>query len=72
MMVLMKCTGKFCYRHGKFQKTEAAAGGVLKIQINVSQNSPGNIYARVLFLMNNFIKTGDSNTGVFLWTLLNF
>ena len=65
-MILMNYTGKFCYRHRKFQKTEAATGGVLKIQINVSQNSPGNIYARVFFLMNNFINTGDSNTGVFL------
>ena len=32
------CTVKFCYQHGNFQNTEAATGGVLKIQIKVSQN----------------------------------
>ena len=50
MMILMNCTGKFCYRHGKFQNTEAATGGFLKIQIKVSQNSRENTYARVSFL----------------------
>ena len=38
MMTSINCTGKFCYRRGKFQKTEAATGDVLKIQIKVSQN----------------------------------
>ena len=40
MMILIKvnCTGKFCYRHGNFQTTEAVTGGVLKNQIKVSQN----------------------------------
>ena len=26
MKILINCTGKFCYRHGNFQKTEAARG----------------------------------------------
>ena len=39
MMILLNCTGKFCYRHGDFQNTDAATGVVHKIQIKVSQNS---------------------------------
>ena len=38
MMILINCTGKFCYRHRNFQNTEAATAGALKIQIKVSQN----------------------------------
>ena len=30
MTILINCTGKFCYRRGKFQNTETASGGVLK------------------------------------------
>ena len=30
MTILINCTGKFCYRHGNFQNTEATTGGVLK------------------------------------------
>ena len=51
MMILIKCSGKLCYRHGNIQNTEAATGGVLKIQIKVSQNSWENTYARVSFLI---------------------
>ena len=28
--ILINCTGKFCYRHGNFQNTEAATEGFLK------------------------------------------
>ena len=28
--ILINCTGKFCYRHGNFQNTEAATVGFLK------------------------------------------
>ena len=45
------CTGKFCYQHGNFQNTEAATGGVLKIQIKFSQNWRENTYARVSILV---------------------
>ena len=45
------CTSKFCYQHGNFHNTEAATGGVLKIQIRVSQNLPENTYASVSFLI---------------------
>ena len=38
------------HRHGNFHNTEAATGGVLKIQIKVSQNSRENTYASVGFL----------------------
>ena len=44
-------TGKFCYQHGDFQDTESATGGLLKIQIKVSQNSQENNYASVSFLI---------------------
>ena len=27
--ILIKCTGKFCYRQGNFRNTEAATGGAL-------------------------------------------
>ena len=40
MIILINCTGRFFYLHGIFQNTEATTGGVLKIQIKVSQNSP--------------------------------
>ena len=30
MTILINCTGKFCYRHGNFQNTEAATEGFLK------------------------------------------
>ena len=30
MKILINCTGKFGYRHGNFQNTEAATGGVFK------------------------------------------
>ena len=40
MIILINCTGRFSYLHGIFQNTEATSGGVLKIQIKVSQNSP--------------------------------
>ena len=40
MIILINCTGRFSYLHGIFQNTEATTGGVLKIQIKVSQNSP--------------------------------
>ena len=30
MAILINCTGKFCYRHGNFQNTEAATEGSLK------------------------------------------
>ena len=43
------CKGKFCYRHGNFHNTEGATGGVLKIQIKVSQNSGKNTYANASF-----------------------
>ena len=29
-MILINCTGKFCYQHGNFQNTEAATEGFLK------------------------------------------
>ena len=29
-MILSNCTGKFCYRYGNFQNTEAATKGFLK------------------------------------------
>ena len=38
MMILINCTGKFCYRHVNFQNTVAATGGIQKIQIKVSQS----------------------------------
>ena len=34
------CTGKFCYRHGNIQNTEAATGGVLKAFTNFKGNHP--------------------------------
>ena len=30
LKILINCTGKFCYRYGNFQNTEAVTGGVLK------------------------------------------
>ena len=42
MTILIDCAGKFCHRQGNFQNTEAATGGVLKIQMKVSQNSREN------------------------------
>ena len=30
MAILINCAGKFCYRHGNFQNTEAATEGFLK------------------------------------------
>ena len=45
------CTGTFWYSQGNFQNTEAATGGLLKIQIKVSQNSQENNYASVSFLI---------------------
>ena len=30
MTILINCTGKFCYRHGNFQNTEAVTEGFLK------------------------------------------
>ena len=41
--ILINCTGKFCYRHGNFQNTEAVTEGFLKI----SQNPYQDAYARV-------------------------
>ena len=49
MVILINCTGKFCYRHVNFQNTVAATGGVHKIQIKVSQNSRESTYAISLF-----------------------
>ena len=71
MMILMNCTGKFCYRHGKFQNTEVATGGILKIKIKVSQNSRENTYARVSFLtklqtLGLQLRKKDSDTGVLM------
>ena len=67
-MILINCTGKSCYRHGNIRNTEAATGDVLKIQIEVSQNSWENTYSLGLQL---YLER-DSDTGIFLWTLLNF
>ena len=49
MMILMNCTGKFCYRHGNVQNTEATTGGALKIQIKVSQNSREHLWQGLFF-----------------------
>ena len=51
MTTLINSIGKFCCGHGNFQNTEAATGGVLKIHIKVSQNSPENTYSRVSFFI---------------------
>ena len=51
MTTLINSTGTFCCQHGNFQNTEAATGGVLKVQIKISQNSPENTYSRVSFLV---------------------
>ena len=70
--------GKFCYRHGNFQNTEAATGGVFKIQIKVLQSSRENTYARASFLIKlqglgvQLYYKKDSNTGVFLWIFKKF
>ena len=37
MAILIDCAGKFCYRQGNFQNTEAATGGVLKIQMSFTK-----------------------------------
>ena len=54
MMILINCTGKFCYRHGNFQNTEAATGGFLKIQIKVSQNLRENTQKVVLKMFGKY------------------
>ena len=51
IMILLNCTGKFCYQYGTFQNTDAPIGRVLKIQIKVSQNSWENTSARVSLLI---------------------
>ena len=51
MVILINCTGKFCYRQGSFQNTEATNGGVHKLQIKVSSISQESTYARDSFFI---------------------
>ena len=47
--MILTALAKFCFRHGHFYNTDAATGGVLKIQTKVSQSSRENSYAIVSF-----------------------
>ena len=50
MMILISCTGKFCYRYRNFQNIETATPGILKIQFKVSQDQRENTHAELSLL----------------------
>ena len=71
--ILISCTGKFCYRHGDFQNTEAASGGVLNftgIKIHYRKHLFQSLFlSKVAGRDLKLYQERDSDTGVFLWTL---
>ena len=64
MTILINCTGKFCFRHGNFQNTEAATEGILR---NFTKFT-GKRLCQVFFLLKlqaNFMKKETSTQILF-------
>ena len=61
------CTGKFCYRYGNIQNTEAATGGVLKAFTNFRGNHPCQslFFDKIAGLRPATVLKRDSDAGVF-------
>ena len=68
MMILINCTTKFCYGHGKFQNTEAATGGFFKSFIKFTgKHLCRSLYFNIVAgLGPAVLLKRDSNIGVFL------
>ena len=66
MMILINCTGKFCYGHRNFQNTEAATGGVFKSSIKFTGKHLCQSFNMVAGLGPAILLKRDSNTGVFI------
>ena len=78
MTILINCAGKFCYRYGNFQNTEAATESFLK-KITKCTGRPGALLKKRLqhkFVCVNFVKyfrttflqrTVSQNMKAYLW-----
>ena len=66
MKILINCTGKFCYRYGNFQNTEAVTGGALKNFTKVSPMPESLFYQVAGFNPATLLKKRLSDKCVFL------